>query len=326
MREVAARAGVATSTVSRVVSQPERISAETREVVRRAMRELGYASPGARGAGRSRSASVGVLVPDITNPFYFDVIRGTQEGLKAAGYTQVLIDTEESADLEARSLDLLATTAVGAILAATRLDDRALQDAAARIPLVLLNRAVPGVSHVVIDTAPAVEQAVEHLASLGHRRICYVGGPSGSWSDGERWRGCQAAGARLRIEVVSRGPFAPTTTSGAAAADALLNTGASAAIAFNDLIAIGMLQRLAARGVDVPGDISLVGCDDIFGADFCNPPLTTLTAPVMQAGRRATALLLAQSEGNEAPGDQSRTLPVHLTIRASTGQRRSPAS
>lgn len=319
MRDVAARAGVATSTVSRVVSQPERISVETREVVRRAMRELGYPVPGVRAAARARAASVGVLVPDITNPFYFDVIRGTQESLKAAGYTQVLIDTEESADLEARSLELLATTAVGAILAATRLDDQALRHAAARFPLVLLNRAVAGVSHVIIDTAPAVQQAVEHLASLGHRRLCYVGGPSVSWSNQQRWDACRAAGARLGIEVVRTGPYAPTTTSGAAAADALLNTGASAAIAFNDLIAIGMLQRLASRGVAVPGGISLVGCDDIFGADFCNPPLTTLTAPVLRAGRRATALLLAQSEGHDRPGDQSLTLPVHLTIRSSTG-------
>jgi LacI family transcriptional regulator len=127
------------------------------------------------------------------------------------------------------------------------------------------------------------------------------------------------AGARLGLETVTLGPFAPKTTSGGAAADALLNTGATAAIAFNDLLAIGMLQRLAARGVVVPDQISLVGCDDIFGADFCSPPLTTLTAPVMQAGRQAIALLLEQAERSPRSAGRSVVLPVHLTIRGSTG-------
>jgi LacI family transcriptional regulator len=319
MRDVAALAGVATSTVSRVMSQPDRISPRTRETVLKAMRELGYPGAGQRAAGRSRSATVGVLVPDIANPFFFDVIRGTQDRLSAAGYMQVLVNTEESAEVEAAFLDLLATTAVGAILAAPRQSDAALAATAARFPLVTVNREVPGVSNVVIDSGSAVEQAVEHLASLGHRRLCYVQGPGVSWSNGERWRRCVRAAARLGLETVTLGPFAPKTTSGGAAADALLNTGATAAIAFNDLLAIGMLQRLAARGVVVPDQISLVGCDDIFGADFCSPPLTTLTAPVMDAGRQAIALLLEQAERTPRPAGRSVVLPVHLTIRGSTG-------
>ena len=319
MRDVAALAGVATSTVSRVVSQPERISPRTRESVLKAMRELGYPGRRARGPGRTRSAAVAVLVPDIANPFFFDVIRGTQDRLTAAGYLQLLVNTEESAERETTSLALLSSTSVGAVLAAPRQSDEALATTAAAFPLVTVNRQVPGVSHVIIDSGSAVEQAVEHLASLGHRRLCYVQGPAVSWSNGERWRRCLRAASKLGLETVTLGPFAPKTTSGAAAADALLNTGATAAIAFNDLLAIGMLQRLAARGVGVPDEISLVGCDDIFGADFCSPPLTTLTAPVMEAGRQAVALLVEQVE--RAPGSAGRgvVVPVHLTIRGSTG-------
>jgi LacI family transcriptional regulator len=317
MRDVAERAGVAISTVSRVISRPDRISARTRESVQQAMRELGYPAHGPRSARRSAGVgSVGVLVPDITNPFYFDIIRGTQDRLKDAGYMQVLIDTEESAEVEAASLELLRRTAVGAILTAPRQSDAELRTAARRHPLVTVNRGVRGVPHVIIDSGSGVAQAVEHLASLGHRRIAYVGGPAVSWSNGQRWEACLAAGTRLGLECVRLGPFAPRTASGPAAADTLLNTGVTAALAFNDLVAIGMLQRFTDRGIDVPGEISVVGCDDIFGADFCRPPLTTLTAPAFQAGRLATELLLAQTDGSGLTA--SRVLPVHLTIREST--------
>jgi LacI family transcriptional regulator len=128
---------------------------------------------------------------------------------------------------------------------------------------------------------------------------------------------------RRGIDVRRLGPFAPKKTSGAAAADAVLNSGVTAAIAFNDLLAIGMLMRLRERGVRVPDDLSIVGCDDIFGADFCNPPLTTLTAPIEQAGRVAVSMLLSHLDSTAVTGiRQSTTLPTHLTVRASTGPAR----
>jgi len=115
--------------------------------------------------------------------------------------------------------------------------------------------------------------------------------------------------------------------SGSAAADSLLNTGATAAIAFNDLLAIGMLTRLRERGVGVPEEVSIVGCDDIFGADFCHPPLTTLTAPIERAGRMAVSMLLSRlTEGSDAAARQSVVLPTHLTVRDSTGPAGAPVT
>lgn len=322
--DVAARAGVATSTVSRALSSPDRISAPTRALVEQAARELGYVPYGRRPLqSRPRAGAVGLLVPDITNPFYFGLIRGAQEQLKASGYAHVLVDTEESGDVEAASLERLRDSSDGVILTAPRLSDRQVAAAAALIPLVTLNRRVAGVATVIIDTAAAVEQAVEHLVSLGHRRVAYVSGPPASWSNEWRWRTCRAACERLKVQTVRVGPFPPKTTSGAGAADALLNSGATGCIAFNDLIAIGMLQRFASRGVAVPGDVSVVGCDDIFGADFCNPPLTTLTAPIERAGRVAITTLMNLIDGAPGGGSRQRTLlPTHLTIRASTGPAR----
>ena len=116
---------------------------------------------------------------------------------------------------------------------------------------------------------------------LGHREIVYAAGPDTSWSNERRWRALAKTAEGYGVTALRVGPFAPRKYAGAAAADAVLHAGATACIAFNDLLAIGMLARFRERGVDVPGDVSLVGCDDIFGADFCNPPLTTLTAPFM---------------------------------------------
>ena len=329
INDVARAAGVAASTVSRALSTPGRVSPATRERIERVATELNYVpNSQARALISGRTKTVAVFVSDITNPFYFDIIRGTQQQLKAAGYMQLLVDTEESGELEATMLASLRHSFDGAILTASRLTDAQLATLSAEIPLVAINRAAPGVPTVVVDTPGGINQALEHLASLGHEKVLYVAGPRNSWSNEKRWRAMASAGGRLGLTVSRTAPFTPKTTSGAAAADSLLNSGATACIAFNDLLAIGMLTRLRERGIRVPDDVSIVGCDDIFGADFCNPPLTTMTAPIEQAGRVAVSMLLGGLNPSPATTERrSVLLPTHLTIRESTGQaptRRTP--
>ncbi|WP_369045777.1 LacI family DNA-binding transcriptional regulator [Sinomonas sp. P10A9] len=320
INDVAARSGVAASTVSRAFSRPDRVKSTTRERIAVAAEQLGYV-PSDHPTERvpARQGSVAVLVPDITNPFFFDFIRSTQHQLRTAGYTQMLVDTQEDVDLEAGYLEEFRTSAVGFILAATRLKDEQLTAAAARTPLVVLNRETPGVPSVVIGTAEAAQQALEHLYSLGHRDIAYIAGPPTSWSDGRRWAALEQMADQLGATVRRLGPYHPSQRSGAAAADTLLNSGASACIAFNDVLAIGILVRLHERGVDVPGEISVVGCDDVFGSDFCNPPLTTLASPIEQAGRVATDLLISRMRPDLAQGRSQVVLPAHLKTRSSTG-------
>jgi LacI family transcriptional regulator, repressor for deo operon, udp, cdd, tsx, nupC, and nupG len=312
---VAQRAGVATSTVSRALSNPDRVSTMTRRRIEEVARDLGYIA-----ANKARTRSIAVLVADIGNPFYFDVIRGSQRQLRAADYTQVLIDTEESGELEADLIERLRPSIDGVILAASRLSDAAIGRLAQTIPLVVLNRHVPGVPTVVMDTGAGMTQALEHLVSLGHRDIVYLAGPARSWANAARWRTLSDAAEERGVAVRKLGPFAPVRESGTAAADALINSGATAAIAFNDLLAIGMLARLAERGVRVPEQLSIVGCDDIFGADFCSPPLTTIATPIQQAGRVAVTLLLGALESRAGGGRESVLLPTHLTVRSSTGE------
>lgn len=324
IRDVAELAGVATSTVSRALSNPDRVNARTRVRIEEVAARLNYIpSTQARALSSGRTGTVALLVPDVTNPFYFDIIRGTQYQLKAAGYTQLLVDTEESADVEAEALQKLRRSCDGVVMVASRLSDEQLAAAAASQPLVTMNRGVPNVPTVIIDTPAAIGQALDHLVSLGHREVTYVGGPAGSWSNARRWTAFEQASKALGLTIHRVGPFPPKTTSGAAAADATLHSGATACIAYNDLLAIGMLQRFRERGVRVPEDVSIIGCDDIFGADFCNPPLTTMTAPVEQAGRVAISMLLGQLNPLYGTGNRKlAVMPTHLTVRGSTGPAR----
>ncbi|MBH0131154.1 LacI family DNA-binding transcriptional regulator [Salinibacterium sp. NK8237] len=326
LKDVADLSGVATSTVSRALSTPSRVNAATRERIERAAEKLGYI-----GTSQARKLSMGaianvqgksiaVLVADVSNPFYFDIIRGTQQQARAAGYSQLLIDTEESSELEQSMLRGLRGSFDGAVIAASRLTDRELTEISAAIPIVAINRQTAGVPSVFIDSPFGIDQAVEHLISLGHREVVYAAGPETSWSNEGRWRSFVRAMKRHGLTARRLGPFSPKLVGGAAAADAVINSGATACVAFNDLLAIGMLSRLRDRGVRVPDDVSIVGCDDIFGADFCNPPLTTLTAPIEQAGRVAVSMLLANlSQEPQQTPRHAVVLPTHLTVRDSTG-------
>jgi LacI family transcriptional regulator len=319
IRDVAAHAGVAASTVSRALSNPNRVHPDTRERIAQAVRDVDYRTGHRRptAAGLSHG-SIALLIPDIANPFYSEIARGTQLQLSAAGLTQILADTEESAAVEERSLRRAGDLADGVVLTATRLADAQLRVAVQATPLVLINRRIDGFASVCLDTGGGFRQAVDHLVSLGHSTIAYVSGPTGSWSDRIRWRAVRAASRAAGVTAIRLGPFAPTFATGAAAADAVLNSGAGACIAFNDLLAIGVIRRLSERGVDVPGAISVIGCDDIFGADFCSPPLTTVAGDLQMVGRTAIQVLLATLEDPRRAPDTV-ALPTHLAIRASTG-------
>ena len=316
--------------MSRALSLPGRVNQSTRLHIERTAAELGYRRAHLEPQAHRKHA-VAVLVSDVTNPFYFGIIRGTQHQLAAAGWIQLLVDTEESASSELQALNAIAGRADGAVISASRLSDHRLADIARTLPLVVVNRKPEGVPSVLIDTPGGMEQAIQHLVSLGHRNIVYVAGPEGSWSDKRRFGALHAAAKGLGLTLTRIGPHMPTVDSGAAAADAALNTESTACIAFNDLIAIGMLERFRERGVRVPEEMSVVGCDDIFGAAFCHPPLTTLTSPIEQAGRVAIRALLHLIEtGMAAPPSEdvddpalshSIVLATHLTVRESTGPR-----
>jgi LacI family transcriptional regulator len=316
--DVAREAGVATSTVSRAFSVPGRVNDQTREHVLAVAERLGYAvNPAARAMGSGRTDTFALVLPDITNPFFAGVIKGAERAAAAAGKSLVLGDTQESPVAEQQLLDRLGPAVDGIVLAASRLPDEALRKVVGRHNVVLVNRALSGVASVVADYAAGTRQVVDHLASLGHRELVFLAGPVGSWSGAMRWSGLQRACAAAGLGATRLGPYSPTLEAGPAAADAAVASGASAVVCHNDILAIGVLKRLEARGIAVPGELSVVGFDDIFGADFCHPPLTTLAERTQDAGAAAVEILLGHLDAGSALA-----LPTQLRVRESSGQAR----
>jgi DNA-binding LacI/PurR family transcriptional regulator len=255
-----------------------------------------------------------VLIPDISNPHNFGLVRGAEAQARAAGSMLIIVDTQGAPELEAAHLDRLATSVDGFVLASSRLPDEELRTLAERTPLVLFNRRVEGLASLATDSPDGSRQIVEHLLALGHRSLAYLAGPRAAWSDSERWRALSEHAEAAGVRIVRCGPFDPTLDGGPPAADVGMSTGATALVAFNDLLAIGVLRRLEERGIAVPGEVSVVGYDDIFGADFCSPPLTTVAGPVDEAGRTLVDVLLTGRVPVPAI-----TLPTHLRVRRSTG-------
>ncbi len=320
---VAEAAGVNPSTVSRAFSNPGRVNHVTRAHVLEVAARLGYSpDPTARALGTGRTGTVALVVPDITNPYFAGVVKGAERAAAEARLTLVIGDSQESPAQEERLVERLGRAVDGFVIMASRMPDDALRRTAELTPLVLVNRAVPGLISVVADFASGTRQIVTHLASHGHRSFVFLGGPAESWSGAQRWIGLRTAAEDLGLSATRFGPYTPTMASGPAAADALLTSGASAVVAHNDVLAIGVLRRLAERGVRVPQQLSVVGFDDIFGADFCHPPLTTLAERTAEAGGRAVETLAALTRPGAAPASPDtpvRVLPTQLVVRASSG-------
>jgi len=321
LTDIAKACNIALSTVSRALSDPNRVSPETyRRVIEKAD-ELGYYTNGASPGGTSMDRGVLVLmVQNMTNPYVFELIRGSQAQAQTAHFLLSIINSAESVQMEADSLRQLARSVDGIVLAAPRCADEIVQQAASQVPLVVVNREVPGVESVIVDTSEGMVAAVDHLASLGHESIAYVGGPATSWSDGHRYRALQAATRARGMVCECVGSFIPSVEAGAAAADAVALTSATAALFFDDVLAIGGLKRFAEKGIRVPQDISVIGCDDIMAASSCTPPLTTLASGGENVGRLATDVLINRLTSTTAARVVDR-LAVHLTVRRSTGPR-----
>lgn len=315
--DVAREAKVAKSTVSRALNNPGRLNAGTQDHVRQVADRLGYRALLGQRRSAPRAQPLALILPGLTNPYFFALMRGAEHGAAATGRSLLVVDSQHDAQREASQVERLAGSVSGFISASSRLPPAKLRQLVSRHRVVLVNRQIPGVASVVVDPVAGPVAALAHLVSLGHRDIAYLAAAGGPWTDLKRWNAVRGAGQAAGVAVRRLGPFQAETESGPAAADALVSDGATAAIAFNDLLAIGVLHRLRERGLSVPQDISVVGFDDVFGASFCSPPLTTVAAPLDDLGRAAVGLLIEHEEPGWAP--RSLVLPAHLVVRTSTG-------
>ncbi len=320
--DVAKVAGVSPSTVSRAFSRPGRVSARTAQHVRQVAADLGYRSEEIFPPPTpTRTQLIGMAVSDITNPFYFPIIRGGERAAAEAGFSLVLTDADESDRIERESLKRALPVVDGMVIASTRLSDTDLRSIGRNVPVVVLNRPVPGLNSVIPDTDRAVRRAVEHLASLGHRKVCYVAGPEASWVDGARWRALREASLELGLDLRDQriGPVPPTVPGGGKASTEVIAKRATAVLCYNDMIAIGVMRGLRARGVAVPGQVSVVGFDNTVASTLVTPGLTTVASPLVTLGEAAMRNVIALSKGAVPHGKGPTVIPCRLIVRESTG-------
>jgi DNA-binding LacI/PurR family transcriptional regulator len=311
--DVAARAGVHPATVSRALSRPEKVAPETRKRVEAAVDKLGFVpNRAAQVMKTGRTGNIAVIVPDITNPHFGSMVRAVERTAREGDLQVLLADTSEHPRQEVRAARTFANDVDGFVVLSPRRLHKEL-DALGAKPAVFVNRPVPKYASVLLRSAPAVHEALLHLAALGHRRLVFLGGPSGSWAAGERRAAVRKTGRATGMDVDMVDAAAPTFEAAVDAVPRLAGGAATAVIAFNDQMALGVMAGLARLGISVPGDFSVVGFDDVPMAAMVAPPLTTIGLPTEEAGSSAVELLRAEAV-------TTTELFGALVIRESTGK------
>ena len=328
IRDVAARAGVSVTTVSHTLNATRFVSDAAKAKVHEAAHALGYVpSEIARGLKHNTTRTLGMLVPNNSNPYFAEIIRGVEHHCYGAGYSLLLCNSNDDVQQQTDHLRVLAERRVdGIVLVASGDDDSIVASCKdLRLPLVLVDREIDSIAVdlIEVDHAAGGELATAHLLSLGHKRVACIGGPSDLRPSLQReagWRrALDSAGIAPRADELVRGDFGPE--SGAAAMRRLLQSSQRPTAVFicNDMMAIGALHAAHEAGIDVPRELSVVGFDDIELAAYTSPPLTTVAQPKEAIGTGAAGLLLERlRDGRTEP--RSAILQPELHLRASTAR------
>jgi LacI family transcriptional regulator len=329
MRDVAERAGVSVTTVSHVINATRPVSDELRERVLAAMEELNYRPNRlARSLRLRQTHTIGIIVPDSANPFFAEVARGVEDTSFEQGYNVILCNSDDDLNKELLYTNVLAEKQVDGILfvaaGASAEQIQAMQ--LRRIPLVVVDREVPGVAvdSVLTDNARGGWLATRHLLELGHRRIGCIAGSSDVTPSAERITGYRRALSEAGISVdealIVKGNF--RYESGYQAAKQLLTAGdfPSAIFACNDLMAVGAMSAALELEFQIPANLSVVGFDDVRLASFTNPPLSTIAQPKYEIGVLAMKMLLERMRDYEMP-PRRLMLDAHLIVRRSTARK-----
>ncbi|RZI97326.1 MAG: LacI family DNA-binding transcriptional regulator [Variovorax sp.] len=329
IKDVALRAGVSVTTVSHVVNDTRHVSAKGRERVELAIRELGYVPNAmARSLKSNTTSTLGMLIPNSSNPYFAEIVRIVEDRCFGAGYTLVLCNTDDEPRRQSVYLKVLAERRIDGLIVVSTGDDDSLvtQLQGLRIPTVLVDREIADPSCDLVETAHMQGGllAVRHLLSLGHKRIACIGGPEGLTPSEQRiegWRMALAeAGAAPNADALLwRGAF--TSQSGYEAMHAILRTEEppSAVFVCNDLMAIGALRAAHESGVHVPDELSIVGFDDIELSAYTSPALTTVAQPKERIGAMAVDMLLERVGGKRREARKV-VLQPELRVRASTAR------
>ncbi|WP_310795941.1 LacI family DNA-binding transcriptional regulator [Herbiconiux daphne] len=322
--DVAARAGVSQASVSRVLNSKQTVDPRIVKLVRTAIADLGYTpSIAARSLVHGRNDTIAMVVPDLENPLFQGILKGLSLAAAADGYRVLVADTAEQSDEEA-AIALEARHRCDAIvLCAPRMPESQLRALAPQLaPVVVVNRSIAdsAVPMVGVDYAQGMRDLVAHLVSLGHQRLLFLGGPARSSSNVERLRGLREAVAAtpgLAADVVACGSSLDDGYRAAEAVADAVRGGVTGVIAFNDLVALGLVPRLGQLGLAVPRDVSVAGFDDVPLARFSSPALTSMSVPRAELGAQVWSRLRDLIAGESA--EHAMLYRPRLEARASTG-------
>lgn len=319
--DVAAKAGVSLATVSRVMNGNFSVDPQIAERVRAAAKELKYQpNPMGRNLARGKTDTIGVVVPDLANPTFQGVLRGVSRAAAHDGYRVLIADSSEVSSEEAVLAEEARRRCDGVILCAPRMGAAELEELAPGLhPLVLVNRTTTDAANpsVMVDYGKGIQDLAAHLADLGHTRIAFVSGPESSASNALRLAGLelfQQSHPHINLVVLQGGS---TFEDGYESSDAVIASGATGILAFNDLTAMGLLSSLNERGVKVPEDVSVTGFDDIPFARYTTPTLTTAAVPIMDVGEHAWAQMRNLLNGTET-AESIQVFEPHVVQRGST--------
>lgn len=330
IKDIAERLGVSAATVSRALSDSGLVAEPTLSRIRAVARELNYRpNVSARNLRTQRSLAVLMVVRDVGNPFYLEVLKGVEATARAAGYAVLMGNTENDSDREVEYFDMLRDGhADGMILMTGKLPEReGFLASVAGAPVVVALEEIEnaGFPHVMIDNEGAARDAVEHLIGLGHKRIAHISGPVPEIMSVHRREGyrkaMQAAGLPIPDGYEQTGDY--LLHSGQRLCRALfeLPVPPTAIFCANDEMAFGVIRELRRLGLDVPGDVSVVGFDDLFLSEAFYPPLTTISQPRTDIGRAAMNMLLAMLSGGLTPR-RPVMMPTALKVRGTTAPAR----
>lgn len=327
IREVAEKAGVSFTTVSHVINNTRFVSEETRERVLAAMEELHYRQNAlARSLRSGKTHTLGLILPDSSNPFFADIGRSVEAAAFELGYSVILCNTESDLHREQLYVDVLSKKQVDGVIFVATGDQANSAEllVSLNLPVVLVDREILGIGldSVLADNCQGGMLATNHLIQFGHRRIACITGPSYLTPSAERITGFSQAmeAAQIKVEdsYLLRGDF--HSESGYTCTRQLLSLPEppTAIFSCNDLMAIGVLRAAAEAGLRLPQDLSIVGFDDIELASYTSPPLTTISQPIGEIGRIATHLLVDRME-DKTLSPRREILPPKLIVRGSTG-------
>ncbi len=318
--DVSTAAGVSAATVSRVLNGTAKVDSSLVERVHDAVRELGYRpNAAAQGLARGEWGTIGVLVPDLANPYFPEILKAVSSVARAHGRRMMVMESDEDPAVEHDLVEDLMRCCDGVLLCSPRMPRAELSELLSRKhPMVLFNRVVPGLGapSISVDFHGGMTQVCGHLAQLGHRRAAYLSGPSASWANAERIRAFEGARAfGLEVSVVECGA---TSQAGYDAVGGVLESSeATAILTYNDLVALGALSRLHELGVSVPEEYSVIGFDDISLERVAHSNLTTVSVPRDELGRKAGEIL-EQLLVNGYDADPL-YLPMTLHVRDTSG-------